>query len=77
VVANSGTAKSSTSFTWTVTGGGSGGCTGLTPWSATTSYVPGDVVSYNGHKYTSTWYSTGAAPDAPASWAVWTDNGAC
>jgi subtilase family serine protease len=81
VVANSGTAKGSTTFTWTVTGGGSGGgsggCTGLTPWSATTSYVPGDVVSYNGHKYTSTWYSTGAAPDAPASWAVWTDNGAC
>jgi subtilase family serine protease len=77
VVANSGTAKGSTTFTWTVTSGGSGGCTGLTPWSATTSYVPGDVVSYNGHKYTSTWYSTGAAPDAPASWAVWTDNGAC
>ncbi|NUP51358.1 MAG: hypothetical protein HOW97_29195, partial [Catenulispora sp.] len=47
------------------------------PWSATKSYVPGDVVSYNGHKYTSTWYSTGATPDAPQSWAVWTDNGAC
>ena len=76
VVANSGTAKGSAAFTWTVTGS-SGGCTGLTPWSATTSYVPGDVVSYNGHKYTSTWYSTGATPGAPASWAVWTDDGAC
>ncbi|MEY9893105.1 subtilase family serine protease [Catenulispora sp. MAP5-51] len=77
VTASSGTASGSTTFTWTVTGGSGGGCTNLTPWSATTSYSPGDVVSYNGHKYTSTWYSTGATPGAPASWAVWTDNGAC
>ncbi|WP_344660787.1 putative Ig domain-containing protein [Catenulispora subtropica] len=76
VTASSGTASGSTSFTWTITGS-SGGCGSLTPWNATTSYVPGDVVSYNGHKYTSTWYSTGATPGAPQSWAVWTDNGAC
>jgi subtilase family serine protease len=76
VTANSGTVKGTTTFTWTVAGS-SGGCTGLTPWSATTSYVPGDLVSYSGHKYTSTWYSTGATPGAPASWAVWTDNGVC
>ncbi|WP_323746953.1 putative Ig domain-containing protein [Catenulispora pinisilvae] len=76
VTATSGTATGTAAFTWTVSGG-SGGCTGLTAWSASTSYVPGDVVSYSGHKYTSTWYSTGATPGAPGSWAVWTDNGAC
>jgi putative Ig domain-containing protein/carbohydrate binding protein with CBM5/12 domain len=77
VTATSGTATGSTTFSWTISGGSGGGCTGLSPWSATTSYVPGDVVSYNGHKYTSTWYSTGPTPGAPASWAVWTDNGSC
>jgi chitodextrinase len=72
-------ASGSTSFSWTVTGSGTGGggCVGLPAWSATTSYVPGDQVSYNGHKYTSTWYSTGAVPSDPASWAVWQDNGPC
>ena len=69
-------ATGSASFTWTVTSGG-GTCTGLTAWSATTSYVPGNVISYGGDKYTSTWYSTGAVPSAPTSWDVWTNNGAC
>jgi subtilase family serine protease len=77
VTATSGTASGSTGFSWTVTGSGGGGCAGLPAWSATASYVPGDQVSYNGHKWTSTWYSTGAAPGAPASWAVWSDQGAC
>ena len=74
-------AGGSASFVWTV---GSGTtppppttCTGLTAWSASSSYVPGDTVAYNGDKYTSTWYSTGATPGAPGSWAVWQDNGAC
>jgi hypothetical protein len=39
--------------------------------------VPGNVVSYSGHKYTAIYYSTGAVPNSPASWAVWQDNGAC
>jgi hypothetical protein len=78
VTADSGSATGSASFGWTVTGGGGGGgCAGLPAWSATTSYVPGDVVSYNGHKWKSTWYSTGAAPGAPASWSSWSDQGAC
>ncbi|WP_083975355.1 putative Ig domain-containing protein [Kitasatospora mediocidica] len=77
VTASSGTASGSTTFTWTVTSGGGGGCGGLTAWSAATSYVPGAQVSYNGHKWLSTWYSTGSAPGAPASWAVWSDQGAC
>ncbi|WP_344619333.1 M28 family peptidase [Dactylosporangium salmoneum] len=53
------------------------GCGGLQAWSATKPYVPGDKVSYNGHRYSSTWYSTGAEPGAPGSWSVWTDDGAC
>ncbi|MGW5052869.1 carbohydrate-binding protein [Actinokineospora sp. NPDC004072] len=53
------------------------GCGGLTPWSATTAYTPGQVVSHNGHRWESTWYSTGAVPGAPGSWAAWKDLGAC
>jgi hypothetical protein len=77
---NTDNATGSATFTWTVTGGGTPpptGCGNLPAWSATTAYVPGDQVSYNGHKWNSTWYSTGAEPDAPGSWAVWSDQGAC
>ena len=70
-------AKGSTSFTWTVSAASSGGCDGVAAWSATTSYVPGNQVSYAGDLWTSTWYSTGAVPNSPASWDVWTNDGAC
>jgi len=46
-------------------------------WSPTTSYVPGDHVTHNSHRWESTWYSTGAEPGAPTSWNVWRDLGAC
>ncbi|MEU0599789.1 M4 family metallopeptidase [Streptomyces sp. NPDC006393] len=76
---NTDNATGSATFTWTVNGDGTPpqGCGNLPAWSATTAYTPGDEVSYNGHKWKSTWYSTGAEPDAPGSWAVWTDEGAC
>jgi Peptidase A4 family/Putative Ig domain len=73
-------ASGSASFVWTV---GSGTtpppttCTGLAGWSASASYVPGDLVAYDGDQWTSTWYSTGAAPGAAGSWAVWQNDGAC
>ncbi|MYY03898.1 MULTISPECIES: M4 family metallopeptidase [unclassified Streptomyces] len=72
-------ATGTAAFTWTVTGGGNPpeGCGDLPAWNATTGYTPGDQVSYNGHTYTSQWYSTGAEPGAPGSWAVWTDSGPC
>jgi hypothetical protein len=70
-------ADGSTSFTWTVSAGGSSGCGGVPAWSATTAYVPGNQVSYAGDLWTSTWYSTGAVPDSPASWDVWQNDGAC
>lgn len=77
VTASSGTASGSAAFGWTVSTGGGGGCAGLAAWSAGTSYVPGNQVSYGGHKWLSTWYSTGATPGAPASWSVWSDQGSC
>lgn len=57
-------------------GSGSGG-TCAAAWSASTSYVPGDVVSYASDNYTATYYSTGAVPNAATSWAVWSSDGAC
>jgi Zn-dependent metalloprotease len=53
------------------------GCDGVTEWDSAKAYVPNDVVGHNGHKWTSLWYSTGAEPGAPTSWAVWSDGGAC
>ena len=65
-------------FTLTVSGGTPpSGCGGVTAWSASQAYAPGDKVSYQGRLWNSTWYSTGAEPGAPGSWAVWTDAGAC
>jgi streptogrisin C len=53
------------------------GCGGLQAWSATTAYSPGNTVSHNGRRYEATWWSTGAVPGAPQSWAVWADRGSC
>ncbi len=53
------------------------GCGGLQAWSSTTAYVPGNLVSHNARRYESTWWSTGAVPGAPGSWAVWADRGSC
>ncbi|HEX4722080.1 MAG TPA: hypothetical protein VH333_06165, partial [Pseudonocardiaceae bacterium] len=56
---------------------GSGGCTGLTAWNVNTSYVPGNLVSFGGHKWTSLYWSTGVTPGSPIAWNIWQDNGAC
>ena len=77
---DAGGAHGSTSFTWTVNSSGSSGSSGcgdVAAWSATTSYVPGNQVSYAGDLWTSTWYSTGAVPNDPTSWDVWQNDGAC
>ncbi|NUR27455.1 MAG: Leupeptin-inactivating enzyme 2 [Catenulispora sp.] len=77
-VTGTGSATHTASFVLTVTGGGgTGTCAGVAAWSATTPYVPGDKVTYGGHLWKSTWYSTGAVPSDPQSWAVWSDAGAC
>ncbi|GAA0248215.1 hypothetical protein GCM10010492_55020 [Saccharothrix mutabilis subsp. mutabilis] len=76
-VTGTGTTARSATYTLTVTGGGPGGCDGVPAWSASASYAPDDVVSHNNHKWKSTWYSSGAEPGAPGSWAVWQDQGTC
>jgi chitinase len=52
---------------------GGGSCT-LPAWSATTVYVGGNQVSYNGHKYTAKWWTLG---ETPGRADVWQDNGPC
>ena len=46
------------------------------PWSASTAYVGGQQVSYNGHLWTAKWWTQGDIPGNNAQ-DVWTDNGAC
>ena len=58
-------------------GGSSGGCTGIAAWNVNTSYVPNDVVSFNSHKWTSLYWSTGVQPGSPIAWNIWHDDGAC
>jgi 3D (Asp-Asp-Asp) domain-containing protein len=70
------TPRPSPTPTPTPTPTGTGG-TCATPWSATTSYTSGQRVSYGGHNWTATYYSTGAVPSDPTSWAVWKDAGTC
>ncbi|GIG61972.1 hypothetical protein Lfu02_63440 [Longispora fulva] len=67
----------SADYTLTVTRPDPGGCSGVQEWSAGSSYVPGDRVAHNGHLWNSVWWSTGAEPGAPQSWAVWNDGGPC
>ena len=39
------------------------------------AYVAGDVVSYNGHKWTAKWWTEADVPGGAAG--VWVDNGPC
>ncbi|GAA0254318.1 hypothetical protein GCM10010492_63850 [Saccharothrix mutabilis subsp. mutabilis] len=77
VTANGADATHTATYTLTVEGDGGGGCGDLPAWNASTAYVPNDEVSHNSKKWRSTWYSTGAEPGAPGSWAVWQDLGPC
>ena len=75
---DAGGTKGSTTFTWTVNAGGSGGgCTGVAAWSASTSYVPGNQVTYAGDLWTATYYSTDVQPGSPIAWNIWKNDGAC
>jgi hypothetical protein len=75
---DSGGTKGSTSFTWTVNAGGSGGgCTGVAAWSASTSYVPGNQVTYGGDLWTAIYYSTDVQPGSAIAWNIWKNDGAC
>src|SRR5215475_567707 len=54
-----------------------GACT-APAWNATTAYVGGSTVSYNGHRYTAKWWTQGEQPDTHSGqFDVWTDKGPC
>ncbi|MFF4344517.1 carbohydrate-binding protein [Kitasatospora sp. NPDC001540] len=46
-------------------------------WSATTTYVGGDKVSYNGHNYHAKWWTLNENPASSGQWGVWADDGPC
>jgi hypothetical protein len=48
-----------------------------TPWSSTSAYVGGDVVSYSGHNWYAKWWTQGETPGTTGEWGVWSDQGAC
>ncbi|WP_340679101.1 M4 family metallopeptidase [Paraglaciecola sp.] len=56
-------------------GGNNTGCDGVNAWSASTSYVVGNIVSYNNYRYEAIWWSTGAKPDVFSN--VWKNLGKC
>jgi chitinase len=45
-------------------------------WDSGHAYVGGNVVSYNGHKWTAKWWTQGDTPGNNGQ-DVWTDNGPC
>ena len=52
----------------------SGSCTAAA-WVSNQAYVAGDVVSYNGHKWTANQWNYDEVPGGPSG--AWNDNGAC
>jgi chitinase len=51
-----------------------GGCQAAA-WNSGTAYVSGDVVSYNGHKWTANQWNYNEVPGGPAG--AWNDDGPC
>lgn len=64
------TTTSSVSATATATSGA--GCAGVATWSATTAYVGGTEVVYNGNLYKCQWWTQDEIPGSSnTSWATW------
>ncbi|PIL35013.1 hypothetical protein GSI_02800 [Ganoderma sinense ZZ0214-1] len=70
------THKSTTTTTHTTTPtSGSGKCSGVAAWNASTEYKPNQTVTYNGHLWSASDYSHN---DIPGNYAnIWIDKGAC
>jgi predicted carbohydrate-binding protein with CBM5 and CBM33 domain len=47
------------------------------PWSASTAYNGGAIVSYNGRRWQAQWWTQGETPGTTGEWGVWRDQGAC
>ncbi|GLW71114.1 chitinase [Kitasatospora phosalacinea] len=67
--------SSTSPSTGTSSSPGTGTCSPA--WSATTTYVGGDKVSYNGHNYHAKWWTLNENPAGSGQWGVWADDGPC
>ncbi|MDG4863708.1 glycosyl hydrolase family 18 protein [Streptomyces sp. T-3] len=56
--------------------GGTGTCTAA-PWSASSEYSGGAVVSHKSHTWKAQWWTKGEEPGTTGEWGVWRDQGAC
>ncbi|KAF9452543.1 carbohydrate-binding module family 5 protein [Macrolepiota fuliginosa MF-IS2] len=69
------TSTSSTSSTSSPSTTPGGNCGGIGAWLSTIAYNGSSRVVYNGHLWTSLWWTQGDTPGGVAG--VWTDNGPC
>lgn len=69
------TPATTTSTPATTTSASTGGCSGIAAWRSDTAYTAGNVVTYNGHKWTAKWWSQAETPGGSSG--AWDDNGAC
>lgn len=69
-----------TGLAWVVTGPASRAAAADAcgaPWSASSTYTGGDVVSHNGQDWKAGWWTQNETPGATGQWGVWRDLGAC
>lgn len=52
-------------------------CGGISPWTASATYVGGDRASHNGHTWEAKWWSRGNEPGTGGPWGPWKDLGVC
>jgi chitinase len=69
------TTTTTTTTTTTSGGGGGGGSCTAAAWSSSTTYVAGNVVTYNGHQWTANQWNYNEVPGGSSG--AWNDNGAC
>ncbi|KAI8878839.1 carbohydrate-binding module family 5 protein [Backusella circina FSU 941] len=65
------TTKTGTATTSTASPTSTGACAGISPWSATATYVAGNEVTYNNDLFLAAYWSNGETPSATASYAAW------
>jgi chitodextrinase len=76
-VSSSGSIGASAPAVTATTSGSGGGAGCAVAWDASTSYVPGNLVSYSGHNWSALYYSTDVTPGSAIAWNIWQDQGPC
>lgn len=69
-----------TSVAWVVAGPASRAAAAVTcaaPWSASTIYTNGAIVSYGGSNWKAGWWTTQETPGTTGEWGVWRSEGTC